>query len=57
MNSPISSAGPATAAVGASTANTPAPIIDPRPMITASAKPRRRARGLSGADAAVTPSA
>ncbi len=42
ITSPISSPVPATAAAGAKAENTPAPIIDPRPMKTASASPRRR---------------
>ena len=42
ITSPISSPVPATAAAGAKAENTPAPIMDPRPMKTASASPRRR---------------
>ena len=42
--SPISSPAPAAAAAGANAANTPAPIIEPSPMTTASVVPSRRAR-------------
>src|SRR5262245_66015464 len=40
--SPTSRPVPAARAAGAYAANTPAPIIDPRPMKTASPSPRRR---------------
>ena len=52
--SPISSPAPAAAAAGAKAAKTPAPIIEPRPMTTASPVPRRRASSgprLTPADA------
>ena len=42
--SPISRPVPAASAAGAHTANTPAPIIEPRPMNTASPRPSRRCR-------------
>src|SRR5688572_3872099 len=41
---PSSSPGPAAPAAGPIAANTPAPIIDPRPMTTASVTPRERER-------------
>jgi len=40
---PMSNAAPAAWAAGPKTENTPAPIIEPRPMITASARLSRRA--------------
>src|SRR5215471_708326 len=40
---PMSNAAPAACAAGAKTENTPAPIIEPRPMITASTRFSRRA--------------
>src|SRR5262245_29465113 len=40
---PMSNAAPAACAAGAKTENTPAPIIEPRPMTTASARLNRRA--------------
>src|SRR5690349_6482356 len=40
---PMSNAAPAACAAGTKTENTPAPIIEPRPMITASTRFRRRA--------------
>src|SRR5687767_5734166 len=39
---------PAASAAGPMAANTPAPIIDPRPMTTASPSPSRRASRLGG---------
>src|SRR5687768_12916156 len=39
----MSSPDPAASAAGPTAANTPAPIIEPRPMTTASPTPRRRA--------------
>ena len=39
----MSNAAPAACAAGPKTENTPAPIIEPRPMITASARLSRRA--------------
>src|SRR5580693_6429137 len=44
MASPASSPVPAALAAGPNAANTPAPIIEPSPMITASPVPSRRAR-------------
>ena len=43
MASPISRPVPATLAAGEKAANTPAPSIEPSPMITASRVPSRRA--------------
>ena len=43
---PMSSPDPAAAAAGPMAANTPAPIIDPSPMMTASPRPSRRASRL-----------
>ena len=48
MASPISSPPPAAAAAGPIAANTPAPIIEPRPMITASKVPSWRDSRLGG---------
>src|SRR5687768_5918346 len=48
MARPTSSPEPAASAAGASTANTPAPTIDPRPMTTASKTPRRRSSRVGG---------
>src|SRR5215217_803295 len=53
MASPMSSPAPAAWAAGPTAANTPAPIIEPRPMTTASPSPRRRA-SLVGAAATVS---
>src|SRR5829696_2097151 len=39
---------PAASTAGPTAANTPAPIIDPRPITTASPSPRRRASRLGG---------
>src|SRR6478752_6008267 len=39
---PTRSAAPAAAAAGAKAANTPAPIIEPRPIAIASRRPNRR---------------
>src|SRR5215475_14029230 len=44
---PINKPPPAALAAGAKAENTPAPIIDPRPMTTASNVPRRRTRVLT----------
>src|SRR4051794_21125136 len=46
MARPISNPEPATSAAGPMAAKTPAPIIEPRPMTTASPKPSRRASRL-----------
>src|SRR5687767_8014322 len=46
MARPMSSPDPAASAAGPTAANTPAPIIEPRPMTTASPRPRRRASRL-----------
>ena len=46
---PMSSPEPAAAAAGASATKMPAPIIEPSPIVTASARPRRRcSAGSSG---------
>jgi alkylation response protein AidB-like acyl-CoA dehydrogenase len=45
MARPRRSHGPATAAAGANTEKTPAPIMAPSPIVTASARPSLRARG------------
>src|SRR5271163_698369 len=42
MANPINSPAPAARAAGPNAANTPAPIIDPRPITTASTVPSRR---------------
>ncbi|GAA0330937.1 hypothetical protein GCM10010151_20950 [Actinoallomurus spadix] len=44
ITSPISSPVPAARAAGPNAANTPAPIIDPSPITTASPVPNLRAR-------------
>src|SRR6188472_3127291 len=46
MASPTSRPAPAASAAGPNAENTPAPIIDPRPMATASPSPRRRSSRL-----------
>src|SRR4051812_39839588 len=47
MASPISSPLPAACAAGPMAAKTPAPIMAPRPITTASPSPSRRARRLA----------
>src|SRR5690606_124299 len=54
--SPMSSPAPAAAAAGANTAKTPAPIIEPSPMKTASPRFSRRARALSATSPTIAPS-
>src|SRR5690349_20416044 len=44
MTSPISNPDPAAEAAGVKAANTPAPIIEPNPITTASKVPSRRPR-------------
>ncbi|GAA1224191.1 hypothetical protein GCM10009608_70670 [Pseudonocardia alaniniphila] len=47
ITNPTSSPPPAAAAAGANTENTPAPIIEPSPITTASDVPRRRTKAGS----------
>src|ERR1700734_3612226 len=54
MANPISSPAPAARAAGPNAANTPAPIIDPKPITTASPVPSRRASSGCPAEASTS---